>query len=357
MKIERIAKIISNNAKIKENDNICIYARNDSFELCEAIAFEARKTGARPFLSIDSDSYLKNTLSKVPVKFLKKAFPHEVALLRKTDVIIILNLTRGNPKFFESISEKRIGALDIGRMPTINAALAKNKRVIATTIPTAEYANFYGITFKALAEAFLRSIDVDYSLVSDYGKRVAKRLQKAKEIRLISTLGHELKLIKGNRYVGIDDGIARKGKMVNLPCGEVWVAPLEYATEGSVLVKKAIYGDKIVQELEIKFLRGKISAVHAGKGLTSFKNILKYSTGNKSRIGEIGFGINPQATKQTGLPLIDEKIFGSVHIALGDNLFLGGKNKSSLHWDLVITKPTVLLDGNPLLLKGNYILN
>nr|MBA3534082.1 aminopeptidase [Ardenticatenales bacterium] len=77
---------------------------------------------------------------------------------------------------------------------------------------------------------------------------------------------------------------------------------------------------------------------------------------DKNRIGEMGIGINSEIHAPTGYLLTDEKIMGTVHFAIGHNQFMGGNNKSTMHWDMVMLQPTVTLDDQVLLDDGRFTL-
>jgi aminopeptidase len=78
------------------------------------------------------------------------------------------------------------------------------------------------------------------------------------------------------------------------------------------------------------------------------------ATGDKDVIAELGIGVNPGIMQPTGNISLDEKIGGSVHIAVGMNDRFGGKNKSNLHQDFVILKPTVWFDDKVILENGEF---
>ena len=79
----------------------------------------------------------------------------------------------------------------------------------------------------------------------------------------------------------------------------------------------------------------------------------KKSEDNWDILGEVGFGVNPNVEKLTGVALLDEKKIGTVHIALGDNSDMGGDNESSIHCDMVSELPTVLVDGKIIIEKSS----
>ena len=80
-------------------------------------------------------------------------------------------------------------------------------------------------------------------------------------------------------------------------------------------------------------------------------------TGEKYTIAEIGFGMNPNIGKLTGKIAVDEKILGTIHRATSMNYTFGGQNHSSVHMDLLIQHPTVIIDGKTIIENGEYKIN
>lgn len=82
--------------------------------------------------------------------------------------------------------------------------------------------------------------------------------------------------------------------------------------------------------------------------------VIENSQGDKEVIGEFGIGINPEVKKAIGYTITDEKIIGSIHIAIGENRMFGGENESSLHWDLVMLDPSFEVDGTGVMENGEH---
>lgn len=78
------------------------------------------------------------------------------------------------------------------------------------------------------------------------------------------------------------------------------------------------------------------------------------ASGDKDQIAEFAIGTNPEIHKPVGDSLFDEKIFGSVHLAIGENKFFGGSSSASIHWDLVMQQPTVTIDNTTVLESGKF---
>jgi len=171
-------------------------------------------------------------------------------------------------------------------------------------------------------------------------------LENSQDVRITTPMGTDLCLQIGGRPIHQDhDG---------LPRGEVYVAPLEGSAEGVAVIDRAFIRGQPVEQLKLTFERGQVVHIDAPKAesVRLLEELLAASSGDKDRIAELGFGLNPGVTELTGDILLDEKLNGSVHIAIGMNDSFGGQNRSNLHLDLVMLHPSLWLDGRLIRLPG-----
>jgi aminopeptidase len=174
---------------------------------------------------------------------------------------------------------------------------------------------------------------------------LVERLSAASEIT-IEADGTDLRLrVDGRRWINSD------GKR-NMPSGEVFTGPLEDSAEGTIrfTVRSTPRGAD-VEGAELRFVRGEVVAARADRGEEYLRGALKTDAGAR-RLGELGIGTNAGIDRPTGSTLLDEKIAGTVHLALGRSYpETGGTNASALHWDLVCD----LRDGGRLTADGETI--
>ncbi len=175
--------------------------------------------------------------------------------------------------------------------------------------------------------------------------RLIERLEKADEVRIVGP-GTDLKLRIGGRKFLNGDG------MHNMPCGEIFTGPIEDSAEGEVYfgIPVAVAGRE-VSGVRLRFEGGKVVESSAEKGEEYLNTMLDADEGSR-RLGELGIGTNygiPRATKNI---LFDEKLGGTVHLAVGRSYEkTGGKNDSSVHWDLICD----LREGGELYADGELI--
>ena len=141
------------------------------------------------------------------------------------------------------------------------------------------------------------------------------------------------------------------GKM-NFPDGEVFTAPIEDSVEGVIRFSfPGIYSGKEVEDIRLTFREGKVVEATAAKGEELLHSLLETDEGAR-RVGEFAIGTNFGITKFTRNMLFDEKIGGTIHLALGSTYYeTGGKNESGIHWDMLCD----MRDGGEIYADGKLI--
>jgi aminopeptidase len=159
---------------------------------------------------------------------------------------------------------------------------------------------------------------------------VAERLGQMKTIRIVAP---DTDLTVG---VGGRTWISASGEH-NFPDGEVFTGPVETATTGTVrFTFPAIYGGREVTGIRLTFKDGRVTDARADKGQDFLRSMLDIDAGARV-LGEFAFGLNYDIQQFTRNILFDEKIGGTIHMALGAAYpDTGGKNQSGLHWDMIL---------------------
>ena len=192
-------------------------------------------------------------------------------------------------------------------------------------------------------DMMLRSVNVDFSKMKSAADKLINHMQGAVNLHITSEAGTDLFLGIKNRIFSADIGTS-EGEMCNLPCGEVYCAPLETEANG-VVVFNASIGDigMLTHQLKVFLSNGKITKFESEndelvKRITALTDV----DDDARVIGELGIGVNPGA-QITGNMLEDEKAIGTAHIAFGNNADFpgGGKNNSRIHRDYLFFRPTI----------------
>jgi len=196
--------------------------------------------------------------------------------------------------------------------------------------PTAALAQEAGMTLDQFADFLYGACLLDWEAEGARLHRLAARLEGARELRLVGR-GTDLRLAIEGRTWAVDDA------HINLPGGEVFISPLEDATEGIVTFAEcpAVYHGQEVTGAQLRFEGGRVVDATAATNEEFLFEVLDADRGARV-LGELGIGCNPGITRYMRNTLFDEKIAGTVHLALGRSYAVtGGVNDSRVHWDMV----------------------
>jgi aminopeptidase len=236
------------------------------------------------------------------------------------------------------------------RAPITEARLGR--RWCTTLWPTAALAEQAGMSEHDYAAFLTRALLLDqpeppaaWRELSGRQQRLVEQLGSAREIR-IEAPGTDLRLrVDGRTWINSD------GRR-NMPSGEVFTGPLEDSATGTIrfTVPSSPRGVE-VDGVELTFAGGEVVAARAQRGDRYLQSALATDAGARY-LGELGIGTNAGIDRATGSILLDEKIAGTVHLALGRSYpETGGRNSSALHWDLICD----LRDGGRLSADGEVV--
>lgn len=204
-------------------------------------------------------------------------------------------------------------------------------------------------------------LSADYREIASLTNRLGDRLDGRSHVRITTPLGTDLAMDIAGRKVMRDTGLFHKPRdHGNLPAGECYVAPIEDRTNGVFVVDKSYPGILIDEPIRLTVERGRVVDIAGGREARQLEDMLRegerkpYGEGCRV-VCELGIGTNPNARLQ-GNVLTDEKVMGTVHIAIGHNALAsyGGQNRAPLHLDGVIGQPTLVVDGATLIEDGSY---
>lgn len=201
-----------------------------------------------------------------------------------------------------------------------------------------------GITMDMLTEGALALTTAEHRQMQAFADELMKKLEDVVKIEITNPAGTNLTFSVENREFFTDTKIDWVTlKWMNLPTGEVIVAPVEDSLEGTLVCDMAIGGiGPIKTPFTITAKNGRVQKTHSNDTIVKKRVDNSLATDDMAKVvGEFAFGINPKARLIEEF-LETEKIKGTIHIAFGDNTdFPSGQNNSANHMDFLINKPTV----------------
>jgi aminopeptidase len=341
--IELLAEKTIHMLSVSKGQVIWIWANTYSLEFIEALAYRIRARGAFWTLRLTSEALLLKLGQNIPQESLSLIPEHEIRWMADISAIIEV---RDHGGHLPDVSLLRRRALGAEWIALIDAANKKNLRRIMVLNPTPALASAYGIPLERLRYIYTQALNIDDEELDTWQSRVSEVLTKTDTIQITSHLGTDLQLNIGQRPILLDTD--------SLPRGEVYVAPHENSANGTAVIDKLFIKGKPIEQLRLIFIDGKVTHVEAAdpSGKEAFIELLSASSDDKDVIAEFAIGLNPGIIEPIGNSLFDEKIGGSIHIAIGMNAHFGGINKSNLHLDMVMLHPTVKADEGVILDNG-----
>lgn len=320
------------------------------------------KTQQRQLLKT-AENLVKTSLSVKPgEKFLVITDPETYAIGSaffeaglKQGAETVLNVIRERTRHGEeppSIVAKAWADADVFIVPTKYSLTHTQARKTATE------AGARGATMPGITVPMFRvgAITADYSRVSQLCEQLGPLMSNAKEVRITSQLGTDITMSIEGRLVERDTGLlAKRGDFGNLPAGEVFCAPVEGTANGTLVFDGAIASVGVLKKpVHVTVEQGFATKITGGAEATKFNSLLAAVNKKEAyNIAELGVGCNPNA-RLIGIILEDEKVYGTVHVALGDNSTFGGTVAAGIHLDGIMRKPSLYLDGKPAMEKGSW---
>jgi aminopeptidase len=259
--------------------------------------------------------------------------PVELAELEGTDAWLRIEAP-ANTRALTGVDPVRIARVARATAPLRETRLAA--RWCGTLWPTAALAQQAGMGQAEYEQFVARTLFLDqpdpvaaWRALSGRQAALVERLARACEIRLEAD-GTDVRLrVDGRRWINSD------GRR-NMPSGEVFTGPHEDSAEGSIrFTVPSNHRGSVVEDVSLTFRKGEVVQARAQRGEAQLQAALATDTGSR-RLGELGIGTNRGIDRATGSTLLDEKMAGTVHLALGRSYpETGAANSSALHWDLI----------------------
>ena len=241
---------------------------------------------------------------------------------------------------------------DVVFCPTAKSLTHTNARRAASA-KGVRIATFPGIT----KDVMIRGMNADYQSISKRTIKLKEILETGSEIRVTAPAGTDISFsIKGRAAYASKGLFHAKGESGNLPTGEAFLAPVEGTSNGVFVTDGSFAGLGLIKNVNIRIEveNGYATKISGGVLANKLKRQLDAVGKDARNIAEFGIGTNDSA-KLSGVLLEDEKVMGTIHIALGNNVSMGGSVNVPIHLDGVVKKPTVWMDGKLLMKDGKLL--
>lgn len=361
-RIEKLAETLVNySVKVKPKDWVVISTHKIAEPLAAEVYRHVLRAGGYPSILMSSDAIGEILFREANEEQLKRVSPFDKLPFEEADVYINIqaventrNLSQADPKRMQIRSAARA---DI--MATYMKRSAEGKlRWTLTNYPCLAFAQEADMTLTEYENFVFKATFCDQDDPVKAWNDV-----EAKQQRLVDWLKGKKKVHLRSPNIDLQLGIADRTFINstgthNMPSGEIFSGPEEQSANGWVeFTYPAITNGREVDGIRLEFKDGLVTKATAKKNEAYLLKMLDQDAGAK-RLGELGIGTNYGITQFTKSILYDEKIGGTIHLALGASYpETGGKNESGLHWDMICdmrTDSEIEVDGHVFYKNGEF---
>ncbi len=241
-------------------------------------------------------------------------------------------------------------------MQAVDVVLAPTSRSLSHTLARRE-ANAQGARIASMPgitkDSVIRTLTADYRRIAVLSERLAEILSQGNSARITTPRGTDITMSLEARIGRPDTGIYHMaGDFGNLPAGEAFIAPVEGTAEGVLVVDGAMSGVGALEDaIRMRVESGYVKEITGAQGARILEESIAHLGKPARNIAELGVGTNDRAII-TGKVLEDEKVLGTVHVALGNNIGFGGTCDVPIHLDGIILQPTLVIDDRVVIKDG-----
>jgi len=339
-RVEKLADILVNySLELRKGQWVKIKGIPTAMPLIKAFYRKALEVGAHPFYSAmvdDLDEIFLKHGSDEQLTFISDLQRLEVD---KLDAYFAIS-ARDNTRFLTNVDPGRQALVDKAQKELLvrfmERAAKGELNWVGTMYPTLSAAQDADMSLSEYEDFVYNAGHVNdddpvasWKELSAKQKKICDFLNTAKQIKVKAIETDLTVKVEGRKWINCD------GRM-NFPDGEVFTAPVEDSVDGHILYTyPACFRGREVANVRLEFKEGRVVAFSADKNQDYLEKMIDMDEGSRY-LGEFAIGTNYNITKFTKNILFDEKIGGTIHLALGLAYpEAGGKNKSGLHWDMV----------------------
>ena len=355
-RLTKLARLLVNySVELKEKHKVTISGTTASEPLLREIYKEVLRAGGHPrvhFVFQDQEYLFYKLAKDFQLDYTDPIVLHEY---ENIDAVIAV-LPDLNPYALTSIDPAKKQQRTLAQNPIMEIFFKRwgegALSWVGTACPTPALAQEARMSFDEYAEFVFSCMHLDeddpinfWRNFSVWQGKLCDRLNQAKEISYVG-LDTDLKFCcEGRTWANCD------GKN-NFPDGEICTSPIEDSVEGTIrFTYPGIFKGEEVEDIFLRFEKGKVVEANAVKGEKLLQKLLDTDEGAKF-VGEIAIGTNDHINRFTKNMLFDEKMGGTVHLAIGRGIpECGSKNESAIHWDMLKN----MRDGGEIYADGKLI--
>jgi aminopeptidase len=333
---------------------VSVRANHLARPIVEALVEQIARRDAYPILQLAFEQVGGPFARTAPLARLREPAPLQRRLWEEIDASITIWSPEGAHEGAD-LSEERKAAIQEALRPLRERTMAMGIPWVIAEWPVQSLAEEAGMSFEEYEQFIFDAVLLDWDAEEARMRAIADVFDAAGDVRLVGP-GTDLTLSLAGRTGSVDDG------HVNMPGGEVFYSPVEDSANGVIEFSEfpGVYFGTEVHGARLVFEDGRIVDAGARENEAFLIQTLDTDEGAR-RLGELGIGCNPGIQRFMKNVGFDEKIDGTIHLAVGNSYsFTGGTNVSSIHWDIVKdlrTDGRIYADGRLVQENGTWLLD
>jgi aminopeptidase len=325
--------LVERSIDVQPGSQVLVISQPAARPLLEEVVRLIARRGAYPLVRF---SYTMEQLpfrvlwaEEAPLELLDKPAPADKHVWDTVDAWMLLGAPE-NSREGADLPAERFDLMSKGQAEFLARRLRMEIPWVTCRFPCPALAQEAGMSLRAFEDFLFGAVLLDWDAEGEKMKRIKERFDRADEVRIVAD-ETDLRFSLAGREGEVDDGHA------NLPGGEVFFSPVEESTEGVVSFNEypAVQEPDVVEGVRMVYRDGKVVEASASSNEEALLTKLDWDDGARV-LGEFGIGCNPGIQRHMKNTLFDEKMYGTIHLAIGAGLpTIGGKNQSAVHWDMV----------------------
>ena len=356
-RIERLAAtLINHSCALKPGEKVIVEGINVPSEMIRALVRAAKAAGGTPLVMLKDDQVIRELALHYDDEDFRLMASIELDLLKSAQAFIGMRGGANSQEYVDVPAERMKSLRAHYIKPVHHEYRSSNMKWVALRWPTAAMAQRAGMSTEAFEDFFFDVCTLDYSVMDRAMDPLCHLIERTDEVRIVgpgdTDLCFSLAGMSGCKSAGHH----------NIPDGELFTAPVLDSVVGRIRFNvPSIYYGKAISGICLDFEGGRV--VHSeADDKKALDELLDQDEGAR-RVGEFAFGVHPHINRPIQDLLFDEKIAGSIHIALGNAYEVcDNGNRSAIHWDLISMQTPehgggrIYFDGTLISEDGRFVL-
>jgi aminopeptidase len=358
-RLEQFAKILVHySLAVQPGEWVKLGGSVHALPLITEVAREILRAGGYYDLGLESEAVDEVFLAEANHAQLERVSPAERLLIGHMDALVFVNAT-GNTRALTGANPEKQRLAQKAKSVLHQIRLQRGVRWVYTEYPCAAYAQDADMSLRAYEDFVFAATCAD----RPDGVQACRDAYAEDDRRAALFTGHRTLSVRGPN---VDLSLSIAGRTFvssagrhNAPDGEIYTGPVEDSVNGWIrFAYPAIYSGREVDGVEMRFEAGRVVQASAAKNNAYLQAILDTDAGARY-LGEFAIGTNYQIQRFTRRILYDEKIAGTIHLALGNGYpDTGSRNTSGIHWDFICDMrqdSEIRADGEVIYRNGQFV--